>query len=291
MPVDSSPLFDTLAICGVGLLGGSLARACRARGIVRRTVGIGRDPARLVAACRAGVIDEAVQSPEELRGVDLLVVCTPVDRIVDDVARWLPHLPDGATITDVGSTKASICAGIDDLPQIARRFIGSHPLAGSDLQGWEHSSPDLFVDRLCVLTPTAATDPARLAKLAQFWTAVGMRTLELSPADHDRHLARTSHLPHAVAAALALALRAGDEPFVASGFRDTTRIAGGDAGLWTPIFLQNAAAVLEAIDEFRQQLDDLQEAIEDGDTEFLNQLLEQARSRRVGLAKDRRTVQ
>jgi prephenate dehydrogenase len=164
-------------------------------------------------------------------------------------------------------------------------FVGSHPIAGSDKQGWEHAQADLFVDRLCLLTPTAGTDASRMQQVARFWRAVGMRTRTCDPDEHDERLATTSHLPHAIAAALVATLTDAQAPLIGKGFLDTTRIAGGDATIWTPIFIENSAALLEAIDSFRLHLEDLREAIDDRDAKFLTELLTDAAERRRAIGQ------
>ena len=236
------PLETTVAIVGVGLIGGSLAVALKQRGAASRVIGVGRNAQRLDTARSAGLIDDiSTDVAAAAKQSQLVVVCTPVDRIVADVRLAAAAMPAGSLITDAGSVKGHICAELADLSAGAVTFIGSHPLAGSERNGFEHASPTLFDQRLCVLTPLASSPPDQLQRLHRFWQAVGMTTCELSPPDHDVALAFASHLPHAVAAALALSLPPEHRPFAATGFRDTTRIAGGDPGLWTAIFLQNAA--------------------------------------------------
>jgi prephenate dehydrogenase len=274
--------FDTLAIVGVGLLGGSIALAARAQGAARRIVGIGRNRERLLKAKLAGVVDDVAVDLSSARDAGLVVVCTPVDRIVADVAAAASASP-AALITDVGSVKGSVCRGVEQSTTPHGRFIGSHPLAGSEQQGWENATATLFQGRVCVLTPAESSCAEDVARLERFWGKLGMTVVRMSPEDHDRTLALTSHLPHAVASALAALLTAEDLTFAATGFRDTTRIAAGDADLWTPIFLNNAEAVTERIGQLARRLEQFRQALAAGDAGTVQRLLEEGRRGRESL--------
>lgn len=280
-PSSEHPAFPTLGVIGVGLLGGSLALAARRRGIVRRVIGIGRDPQRLDAARTAGVIDAGATAVSALRTADLIVVCTPVDRVAADVLAAARASPAAAVITDVGSTKEEIVRSVAAQPAAAAKFIPSHPLAGSEQRGFEFASAALFEGRTCVLTPTAKSDPQRLHAVEGFWQSLGMRTVQLAPEEHDAILAATSHLPHVIAAALVRVIQDRERPFTASGFRDTTRVAAGDAALWTPILRANARRLLAAIDRFGVELDRLRNALLQDDAPAIHAWLEEARQRRA----------
>jgi prephenate dehydrogenase len=162
-------------------------------------------------------------------------------------------------------------------------FIGSHPLAGSDLGGFEHADPRLFEGEVCVVTPDGATSASALERLTRFWQSLSMRVVQLSPAVHDRALAQTSHLPHVVACALVNALEDSNAPLAASGFRDTTRIAGGDPNIWVPILLENSTEIVSSLDAFGGRLAEFRRAVAARDAETLNRLLERAKSRRERL--------
>jgi cyclohexadieny/prephenate dehydrogenase len=281
-PILSQPLEPTVAIVGVGLIGGSLAAALKQRGIAKRVIGVGRNRLRLADAKAAGLIDEfSTDLTQAARESQLVVVCTPVDRIVADVRQAAAAMPAGSLITDAGSVKGVICEELADLPAA---YIGSHPLAGSEKQGFEHASATLFDQRLCVITPTKNSPPAQLQRLHAFGQAVGMQTCERSPAEHDAILAVTSHLPHAVAAALASVLAPELRRFAASGFRDTTRIAAGDPELWTAIFQQNSAALSNAIAALEARLGALKTALQQADSTALKKWLAQAKTNRDALA-------
>jgi prephenate dehydrogenase len=275
---------ETVAIVGVGLIGGSIAASLRKRGHTGAIVGVGRNQERLAEIRKAGLIDQGTQSLGEAASeADLIVVCTPVDVIPAAVREAATVCRPGTLLTDAGSVKGSICqALLGRLPPQAE-FIGSHPLAGSERQGHAHADADLFEGRVCVVTPDAATSPGQLARLKCFWQTLGSAVVELSPEAHDRALAETSHLPHVVAAALAATLAPENRQFAATGFRDTTRIAASDPELWSAIFLANADEVLARLDAYDQRLGDLRTAITNRDAAALKKLLQVAKTAREAL--------
>lgn len=280
----TSPLEQTVAIVGVGLIGGSIAAALKQRQLATRVIGVGRNVQRLEAARAAGLIDVGLTDlAEAARESQLVIVCTPVDRIVADVRAAAAVMKKGSLITDAGSVKSPICEALRDLSTGPVTFVGSHPLAGSEKQGFEHASPTLFEQKVCVITPQRDSPADQVRRTHRFWQALGMNTCELSPADHDRALACTSHLPHAVASALAMTLDESHRPFAASGFRDTTRIAAGDPELWMAIFLQNSVPLLSSLDQMIHHLSEFRSALEQGDAAALKKLLQQAKTARDAL--------
>ena len=280
----SEPCIGTLAILGVGLIGGSIAAAARRRGLAQRIVGIGRNPSRLEAATQLGLIDCGSTDIAVAADADLAVVCTPVNHIVADAKDLAAVLNSEALITDVGSTKGIVCEELADLDgSSGPAFVGSHPLAGSQLQGFEHADPELFEGRVCVVTPFEASRDIDIQAIEQFWSDLGSVVVRCEPREHDRALARTSHLPHLVAAALAGNLLASDTQFAASGFRDTTRIASGDPGLWIPILNQNNDAVQQALAQLKTRLEEFSDALQHDDDSALQKLLEEAKRQRDGL--------
>ena len=283
-PTPSEPLLATLAITGVGLIGGSIAAAARQRHVAERIVGIGRTEKRLDDAVEAGLIDEGSTDVTVAADADLAVVCTPVDRIAQDVRSLAAVMPETSLMTDAGSTKRALCQELTDLDGAhGPAFIGSHPLAGSTRQGFEHANPDLFDHKVCVLTPQANADPAQMARLETFWKALGAVVLRRTPEEHDQALARTSHLPHLVAAALAGSLSEEDTELSATGLRDTTRIAAGDPSLWVPIFQHNSSAITTALARFQAQLEEFSDGLRRDDGCALQKLLEEAKRKRDGL--------
>lgn len=245
----------TVAIVGVGLIGGSIGLALRDRRLASRVVGIGRSADRLGEAERVGAVD---RSTTDLAGgvaeADVIVVCTPVTRIVRDVQAAARHARPTALITDAGSTKREIVAQVEADERTRPSFVGAHPLSGSERRGAEHASANLFEDRVCVLTPTGKTEPAPLDRARRFWSSLGCRLVEMDPETHDDALARTSHLPHALAAALAAIIPEELLPLAAGAYRDGTRVAQSDSSLWAGIFVANRRPVLDALEALRDQL-------------------------------------
>lgn len=284
MPHPDDSCIQALAVVGVGLIGGSIGLAARKAGLARRVLGAGRQQKSLDEALAGGCIDEAfVDVKEAVRRADFVVFCTPVDRIVEQVVGLAPLCKNGTLLTDAGSTKSAIVAGIEGKLPPGVSFVGSHPLAGSEKRGARFADAGLFQDRLTVVTPTANTDPAAAEQVVQFWRRLGSRVRTMSPADHDRALAVTSHLPHLLASALAGVLPDSLRELTATGFRDTTRIASGEPELWTGIFLQNRPAVMEALDLLLARLDAMRTAIQHDDRAALDDLLTQAKRTRDAL--------
>lgn len=260
-------LFDTLAIVGVGLLGGSLGLAAKSRGLVRRVLGIGRDPARLELARNLGAIDAGFPDfASAIPDADFIVVCTPVDLIAQHVLEIVESARPGSLITDVGSTKGEIVRSLAGRIPNPIAFVGSHPMAGSEKKGPEHAVADLFVKRATILTPTAESAPDAVARLRSFWESVGSRVVLMSPESHDRAVAEISHLPHVVAAALAGVVHPEFLGISAGGFRDTTRIAAATPAIWEPIFRTNREQVLASCERFAARFDEFRKllAADDG---------------------------
>lgn len=278
------PRYNVLTIVGVGLIGGSIGLAAKQRGIARIVRGLGRRQASLDRAVMSGAIDEAHLDPQTaVRDADLIVYCTPVDQIAQQALRYAAWCKPNTLVTDAGSTKGTIVAAVETAapPNIA--FVGSHPLAGSEKRGPDHADAELFQGRWTVVTPTPRTNPDALAKVKDFWTALGSRVKEMTPGDHDRALAMTSHVPHLVAAALAGSLPGDVHDLAATGFRDTTRIAAGDPALWTAIFEHNRDAVLSALAAVQNNLDAFRKALTERDWQTLDRLLAQAKKVRDAL--------
>ena len=218
-----------LTIVGVGLIGGSIGLAAKKRGTALRVHGVGRDAARLEAARKLGAIDEChLDLPSALRDAEVVIFCTPVSRIALQIQDAANLCPPGALLTDAGSTKRDLVQTVEANLPASARFVGGHPLAGSEKKGPEFADADLFVDRWTVLTPTEKTPVSAVEDARDFWQALGARVRLMSPEDHDRALALTSHLPHLIAASLAGILPENLRDLTATGFRDTTRVASGD---------------------------------------------------------------
>ncbi len=269
-----SPI-STLTIVGVGLIGGSIAAAVKARGLAARVIGVGRNPAKLAGAVERGWLDEVTSDvAAAARQSDLIVFCTPVDRVVAGVREAAPACRCNTLITDAGSTKVEICEALETGLPPGVEFIGSHPLAGSEKNGYEHSHPHLFANRVCVLTPQARTSASGMQRLRSFWSGLEARLVEMSPRAHDRAVAEISHFPHIVASALAATLAPEHQALAARGFRDTTRIAAGDADLWTSILMCNAEEISHSLEKFDAILQAYRVALQHRDAAALKKLLE-----------------
>lgn len=281
---DPLPL-RTLAVVGVGLIGGSIAAGAKKRNVAARVIGVGRNAKRLDAARTAGLIDAAATDVAQAAAeADLIVFCTPVDLIVDGARAAAETCRPGTLVTDAGSVKEAICRKLSTGLPDGVTFIGSHPLAGSEKTGFEHANPDLYVGRTCVITPEDSAGEEQVARLRAFWQALGMSVVTMTAADHDRALAETSHLPHVVAAALAAQLNEADRRLTASGFRDTTRIAAGAPSLWVGILLNNAEEIVKSLDGFSDELARFRKAIANRDAAALQNLLQIAKTNRDALS-------
>ena len=277
-----------LAIVGLGLLGGSVAKAARAESMAREIVGIGRNPASLKPALVEGAVDNVTTDLREgLTGADMVVLATPVATLERQMPAVWEAAPPKALITDVGSTKAAIVRGAESLS--ARKpldFVGSHPMAGSNLSGFAVSRADLFRGATVILTPTDRTAPDAVKRVTEFWEAVGGRVVTMDPAAHDRAVAAVSHLPHLVADALVDAVFRMDPQFfevAARGFKDTTRIAASSPEVWREIFEENREALAEAVASFRAALGDLESVLRSGDRVRIEGELERIRKIRAAL--------
>jgi prephenate dehydrogenase len=277
--------WDKVAIVGVGLIGGSIGLSLRKRGLVREVMGIGRRASSLQEALSKGCITAATTHLKEgVLGSDLVVVCTPVDSIAALVLEAARHGPPECLLTDAGSTKEAIVqhveAGLAKDEGRTVRFVGSHPLAGSEKNGPTAAAADLFEGRVVVITPTGRTAPKAVEGICALWESLGARVLSMSPPAHDAALARTSHLPHLVASALAAATPAELLPLTAGGWQDATRIAAGDAALWREIFLANRGPTLKALNDFETVLGQFRQALEAADADRLTELLAEGKRRR-----------
>ena len=259
-----APLFEQMTIIGVGLIGGSLARAARRAGLVSRFVGAGRRVENLKKALALGVIDRfEADHLAAVKGSDLVVVCTPVQAQLKVVKAILPALGDGTVVTDVGSVKGPFIRGVEALGAGQVHFVGGHPIAGTEHTGVEASFADLFVDHKTILTPTGKTDQMALDKIKALWEGVGAEVEVLSLDEHDRILSDVSHLPHLVAYAMVnAALKGGGVPYGAGGFRDFTRIASSSPEMWRDICLENRQALLTSLETFEECLGEIRRAID-----------------------------
>jgi prephenate dehydrogenase len=269
--------FKSAAIVGLGLMGGSLARDLAERGVFVRAYDA--DPHHLQSALRAGFVTEPLDAT--LSGVcdaDIVIVAVPVDAATDVLRRIAPHAGNAKLITDVGSTKSRIVELAAALG-LGARFVGSHPLAGDHRSGWDASRTGLFSDARVYICPTSGAG-AVVELAANFWRRLGASPTVLSAEDHDRQLAWTSHLPHMVSTALALALaRTGVERGdLGPGGRDVTRLAGGSPDVWTAIARDNAAALDAALAATEREIAGVRRALSRADATELRERFATARA-------------
>lgn len=280
-------LFHTAAVIGVGLIGSSLARVLRKKGLAGRITGVSRSAENRRKALELGVVDEAFETPENaVRDADIVFICTPVGSVVDVLREIIPFLKPGTIVTDVGSVKSSIAAGAAPLLTPDIRFIPAHPVAGTEKSGPENGFAELFEGRWCIITPLPGSDPEAVAAVRHVWQEAGMKVEEMPPQRHDKVMALMSHLPHLIAYTIVgtaddLETETQEDviKFAAGGFRDFTRIAGSDPVMWRDIFLNNTAAVLECLQRFSEDLTALQKAIRHKDGQTLQNLF--TRTRRI----------
>ena len=285
-------MINKLCIIGIGLIGGSLARALRDVGRVREVTGYGRSVGNLRQAVELGVIDRVeVTLVDAVRYADMIVLAVPVGGMAEILDQLGPVLSAQAVVTDVGSVKGSVVtAARRALGARFAQFVPGHPLAGSEQSGVAASTPDLFQGARVILTPEVETDAAALARVQEMWQTVGAQVVTLSAADHDRILAASSHLPHMLAYCLVdMVVRHDDHRAIlecaANGFRDTTRIAGSDPVMWRDICLANREALIAVLRQYRADLGALAAAIEKGDGPWLLDTFARAKHARDGLNK------
>ena len=270
-----------MTVVGVGLLGGSLGLALKAADEGVRIVGVGRRQSSLDRALASGAVDQAtLDTAEGVQGADLVVLATPLAAYEHHLAAMADVLSPGALVTDVGSTKQVAVALAESVLGRGGPFVGSHPMAGGERRGVEYARADLFANAVCIVTPTRHAPPGRVRRLERLWKMLGGLTVRMSPAAHDRAIARVSHLPHVLAALIVMGQRSADLALTGPGFLDTTRIASGDPAMWREILMTNRKAVLDAIDAADEHLTHLRDLVELGDGPGLEQFLGAAKRRR-----------
>lgn len=267
---------ETMAIVGVGLLGGSLGIALRERKLVREVIGVVRRPEARDECLKGHAVDRVTLDVREAAAeADCMVLCTPLSQMRSQAERIAEAARPGTLVTDVGSVKAVV---VEELELLFRGrgvgFVGSHPMAGSEKTGVAHARGDLFEGAWCVVTPSDTSKPEEVQRVEDLWRAVGARVLRLPPVLHDELAARSSHLPFLVAAVLTRTVlgsghSADQARLCAGGFRDTTRVASGSPGMWRDICLANRKAIVAAVREFRKGLEDVERVISTGDEDAL----------------------
>ena len=276
-PPREQPLFDRLALIGVGLIGSSLARVARRQNLAKTIIAIDSSEAARARIQELSLADQVTGDYRAgVTGADCIILCVPVGACGSVMEMIAPALKSGAIISDVGSVKGAIVAQIEPhLPKHVH-FVPAHPVAGTEQSGPDAGFATLFNNRWCILTPPEGTDKSAVATMRAFWEGAGSNVEEMSPAHHDLVLAITSHLPHLIAynivgtaADLEAVTQSEVIKFSAGGFRDFTRIAASDPTMWRDVFLNNKEAVLEMLGRFTEDLSALQRAIRWGDGEAL----------------------
>lgn len=285
-------MFDKVVIYGVGLMGGSLGLALQKRNLARSVWGVGRYYERLKEAAKAGVVTHfTINRKEAAHDADLIVVGLPVKSVPDAVLGMAILAPDHAVITDVGSTKAHIVQQVEsEIRRPGTAFVGSHPMCGSENSGFTAARADLYEHATCVVTPTPNTPTEAVETIQALWTAVGGHILTLSPEEHDRLAARTSHLPRLAAAALCHAL--GHEMdaekrdlMVSTGFLSSTRTAAGDVDTWMDILTTNRDAVLDTLGDLQGSLMEVYNHLSEANDDALRRWLSESVDMRRRLAE------
>lgn len=279
----SSRIFEdnVLAIIGVGLIGGSIGLAAKARGLFREVRGTTRRKSTLEAALKLGAVDSGFSDASQAAdGANLVVVATSVSQIPPLCLEAAAVAAEGACITDVGSVKARIVDSVESKMPSGRLFIGSHPLAGSEKTGVVNARADLLDGATCIITPSPNVPDEDADRLSAFWQALGMKVFRMCPSEHDSILADVSHLPHLVASALVESIEDVSLPFGASGLRDTTRVASGDAALWRDIIEANQDEVLKALERFDGSVETLKGLMLRGDFNGLEEYLADSAEKR-----------
>jgi len=275
--------FRKITIIGVGLIGGSIGLAIKRKRLADEVVGVFRHKSTLSRALKCKAIDRGVSSIRDgVRGADLVIVATPVHSIPAITKEAARYVKKNTIITDVGSTKDWIVANIEKGLGGSTKvfFVGSHPMAGSDHTGVEFARPTLLDKTPCIVTKTAKTNSRALKTIANFWKALGAKVEIMSPASHDKHITMISHLPHLVAFAIAGAVPESDLIYAAEGFKDTTRVASSDPGLWADIFLTNKKKIIDACRMFEAYYKDIIKSLSKDDYTLVVKLLAKAKAKR-----------
>ena len=287
------PVFERVALIGIGLIGSSISHAMRRKNLAEAIVGHARTKETRDTALRLGLVSQAyANAAEAAAGADLVILCAPVGVYGALAAEIGPHLKSGTIVTDVGSVKGAVVRDVAPHLPAGVHFVPGHPIAGTEYSGPESGFATLFDNRWCVLTPPPGTDPAATERLKTLWEALGSNVEIMSPEHHDLVLAITSHVPHLIAYNIvntaAHLERVTDSEvikFSAGGFRDFTRIAASDPTMWRDVFLNNREAVIEMLGRFTEDLIHLQRAVRFGEGDTLFRLFTEARAVRRGIVQ------
>ena len=290
---DQAPIIERLALIGVGLIGGSIARAAREYGVVRSIVATARSEATRRRVIELGIADQVAETnAEAAKDADLVILCIPVGASGPVTAEIAASLKPGAILSDVGSVKTAVLKDMAPHVPAGVHLIPAHPVAGTENSGPDSGFPELFVNRWCILTPPQGADPAAVERLRAFWAALGANVEIMTAEHHDMVLAITSHLPHLIAYTIvgtaeefSTVSRSEVLKFSAGGFRDFTRIAASDPTMWRDVFLANKDAVLEMLGRFNEDLSALTRAMRSGDGQTLFDHFARTRAIRRGIVE------
>jgi cyclohexadieny/prephenate dehydrogenase len=285
------PLVNRLALVGMGLIGSSLARVARRKGLAGAIIAADADDSVCARVAELGIADTITRHPAlAVSNADLTILCVPVGANREVAADIAPHLKAGAILSDVGSVKGAVISAVQPQLPPGVHFVPAHPVAGTEQSGPDAGFATLFVNRWCIVTPEAETDAAAVEAVCGFWRATGANVELMTPSHHDVVLAITSHIPHLIAynivgtaADLEDVTQLEVIKFSAGGFRDFTRIAASDPIMWRDVFLHNKDAVLEMLGRFNEDLAALQRMIRWGDGKGLHDLFVRTRAIRRGI--------
>ena len=278
-------MLNKITIIGVGLIGGSLAKAIKENQLANKVCGYGRDQSRLEKAKNTNIIDElSTNIDEAVKGADIIVIATPVGTFKQILEAIEPLITEQVIISDVGSTKTNIVKIVNEvLGEKSKCFVPAHPIAGKEKSGFEVSVPDLFKDKKTIITPLENNAPESIKVIHDMWIGTGAEVDYLSPESHDELLGMTSHLPHMLAFSLVNYL-VSQSPnasiYAGGGFKDFSRIASGDAVMWRDICIQNKEQIIDHLKGYQSTLSELIDAIDDEDSKRLEMLFTTAKNTR-----------
>ena len=287
--LNNSPLGDggTVAIIGVGLIGGSMALALKEKGIAQKVIGVGRSPASIAKAIELGIIDEALPLEEAVKQADFIYVSIPVDVTIPVVLQIMDLITDKQIVVDAGSTKFALCDALKDHP-MRKQFVATHPMWGTEYSGPEAAVKGAFAGRACVICEKEKSDAGALQIVENIYKAVNMHLVYMDAANHDIHAAYVSHISHITSFALANTVLEKEKEedaifeMAGGGFESTVRLAKSNPAMWAPIFMQNKENVLDVLNEHISQLRKFKASLEKENMEYLIELMENAnRIRRI----------
>ena len=274
-------MFKKISIIGVGLIGGSIGMAARKKRLASEIIGIGRRASSIKKAINKKAIDKGTLDIKKgLKDADLIIIATPVDKVMPKIKEVIKHVKQGAIIIDVNSAKERVVEFADKIMPKGIFFVGTHPIAGSEESGILPARGSLFEDTICAITPTKRTNKIALNKVMKIWKSLGAHIVLLSPKEHDKAIANISHLPHILSYSLCNTASSKDLSVAGSGFKDTTRIAKSNPAMWADIFIQNKKAILTSIEHFQKELLSLKADIRKGKRKELKGKLDAAKRKR-----------